>query len=233
MTDTTGAGDSFNAGFLHAWLGGAPLADCLRLGVACGSLSTRGLGGTATQADLAEARALGVGAAAMSARTATRRRAPGAGARRRIARRVPAQPTPPASTSDNPDAQGPEDLPAGDCFSPGQTESRLVVPRTKIERFAMPVVDTHSHAYAETPQQIAEWVALMDRIGVRETLILTGETGAKFRELVARYARAHPGRFAMGAGMVAGRRGARPTTASGCARRCAPTSRRAPWPSAS
>jgi predicted TIM-barrel fold metal-dependent hydrolase len=112
-------------------------------------------------------------------------------------------PAPPASTSDNPDAQGPEDLPAGDCFSPGQTESRLVVPRTKIERFAMPVVDTHSHAYAETPQQIAEWIALMDRIGVRETLILTGETGAKFRALTARYAGAHPGRFAMGAGMVA------------------------------
>src|SRR5262249_32949498 len=112
-------------------------------------------------------------------------------------------PTPaPPRPSANPDAQGPEDLPAGDCFSPGQTESRLVVPRTKIERFAMPVVDTHSHVYAETPQQIAEWVALMDRIGVRETLILTGETGAKFRELTARFAGAHPGRFAMGAGMV-------------------------------
>jgi sugar/nucleoside kinase (ribokinase family) len=57
VTDTTGAGDSFDAGFLHAWLSGAALADCLALGVACGSLSTRGLGGTATQADLAEARA--------------------------------------------------------------------------------------------------------------------------------------------------------------------------------
>ncbi|HEY1249598.1 MAG TPA: amidohydrolase family protein [Thermoanaerobaculia bacterium] len=104
--------------------------------------------------------------------------------------------------SDNPDSQGPEDLPAGDCFSPGKTESRLVVPRTKIERFAMPVVDTHSHVYAETPPQIAEWVALMDRIGVRESLILTGETGAKFREITQRYAGKYPGRFAMGAGMV-------------------------------
>lgn len=52
--DTTGAGDSFDAGFLHAWLSGLPLRDCLRWGAACGSLSTRGLGGTARQPDRAE-----------------------------------------------------------------------------------------------------------------------------------------------------------------------------------
>jgi sugar/nucleoside kinase (ribokinase family) len=55
--DTTGAGDSFNAGFLHAWLEGAPVADCLRLGAACGALSTQGLGGTAAQPTRAEAEA--------------------------------------------------------------------------------------------------------------------------------------------------------------------------------
>lgn len=56
--DTTGAGDSFNAGFLHRWLPGAPLVECLRLGAACGALSTLGLGGTAAQPTLAEAEAL-------------------------------------------------------------------------------------------------------------------------------------------------------------------------------
>ena len=47
--DPTGAGDCFNAGFLHAWLRGKPLKDALRLGVACGSFSTRALGGTGAQ----------------------------------------------------------------------------------------------------------------------------------------------------------------------------------------
>jgi sugar/nucleoside kinase (ribokinase family) len=55
--DTTGAGDSFNAGFLHAWLEGALVADCLRLGAACGALSTQGSGGTAAQPTRAEAEA--------------------------------------------------------------------------------------------------------------------------------------------------------------------------------
>jgi len=47
--DTTGAGDSFNAGFLHAWLDHLPLDACLRSGVACGALSTRAPGGTTAQ----------------------------------------------------------------------------------------------------------------------------------------------------------------------------------------
>jgi sugar/nucleoside kinase (ribokinase family) len=52
--DTTGAGDSFNAGFVHAWLDRLPLRDCMRAGVVCGALSTRALGGTTAQATAAE-----------------------------------------------------------------------------------------------------------------------------------------------------------------------------------
>jgi len=55
--DTTGAGDSFDAGFLRAWLDGADLRECLDYGVACGALSTRAIGGVDGQPTLAEARA--------------------------------------------------------------------------------------------------------------------------------------------------------------------------------
>lgn len=43
--DTTGAGDSFNAGFIFQSLHGAPLEKCIAWGNACGALSTTALGG--------------------------------------------------------------------------------------------------------------------------------------------------------------------------------------------
>jgi sugar/nucleoside kinase (ribokinase family) len=56
VVDTTGAGDSFDAGFLAARLAGEGPAAALALACACGALSTRALGGTAAQATMAEAR---------------------------------------------------------------------------------------------------------------------------------------------------------------------------------
>lgn len=55
--DATGAGDSFDAGFLAAWIDGQLLDAALRLGVACGSLSTRATGGTDAQPTRAESEA--------------------------------------------------------------------------------------------------------------------------------------------------------------------------------
>lgn len=55
LVDSTGAGDSFDAGFLAGLVRGWPLDRCLQLAVACGSLSTRGLGGTGSQPTMDEA----------------------------------------------------------------------------------------------------------------------------------------------------------------------------------
>ncbi len=97
--------------------------------------------------------------------------------------------------------QRPEDVPADNRFDPGRMVSTLVVPRTHVERFAVPAVDAHSHAYAETDAAaIAAWVKLQEQVNVRTTFILTGETGASFRGLVKAYATAYPGRFVMFAG---------------------------------
>ena len=49
--DTTGAGDSFAAGFVHGMLTKRPLRDCLLLANATGALSATGVGGTAAQPD--------------------------------------------------------------------------------------------------------------------------------------------------------------------------------------
>jgi sugar/nucleoside kinase (ribokinase family) len=46
VVDSVGAGDSFDAGFLHHYLNGANLASCLAYGNLCGALSTTGRGGT-------------------------------------------------------------------------------------------------------------------------------------------------------------------------------------------
>jgi sugar/nucleoside kinase (ribokinase family) len=46
VVDSVGAGDSFDAGFLHQFLRGANLAECLAYGNLCGAFSTTDYGGT-------------------------------------------------------------------------------------------------------------------------------------------------------------------------------------------
>lgn len=56
--DTTGAGDNFDAGFLTAWLDGLPVLTAAARGVASGSISVTGRGGTGRHASRDEAAAV-------------------------------------------------------------------------------------------------------------------------------------------------------------------------------
>ena len=56
--DTTGAGDTFAAGFIDAWLAGKTVEEALAIGCACGALSTLTPGGYEGQPTRAQARAL-------------------------------------------------------------------------------------------------------------------------------------------------------------------------------
>jgi len=58
VVDSTGAGDAFDAGFIFGVLDGRPLAECLAIAVACGTFSTRAIGGVDGQASLDEVLAL-------------------------------------------------------------------------------------------------------------------------------------------------------------------------------
>jgi len=54
VVDTTGAGDTFNAAFVDAWLAGRALEECLARGVRAGALAVGATGGTAGQPTAAD-----------------------------------------------------------------------------------------------------------------------------------------------------------------------------------
>jgi predicted TIM-barrel fold metal-dependent hydrolase len=97
---------------------------------------------------------------------------------------------------------GPEDVPPDNRFDTARMESSLVVPQTVVSHFRYPVIDAHSHdVYTSTPEQLAAWVQLQSAVGVAQSFIFTGKSGAEFKAAVARYADAYPGRFLMFAGI--------------------------------
>ena len=68
------------------------------------------------------------------------------------------------------------------------------IPITKVLKSKYPIIDAHSHPYAENNQEIKNWVETMDKVGIEKTIILTKQTGAKFDSIYAEYSK-YPGRF--------------------------------------
>lgn len=73
-------------------------------------------------------------------------------------------------------------------------------PVTKIEKAAFSAIDIHSHDYAKTEEEVAQWVKTMDECGIQKTIILTGATGARFDAIIAKYAK-HGDRFEVWCGL--------------------------------
>ena len=80
-------------------------------------------------------------------------------------------------------------------------DSSLVVPETKVAKAKFPAIDVHAHVYAETKEEVADWVKTMDDVGVERTIILTDATGAEFDRLVDLYLKPHPDRFQLYCGL--------------------------------
>lgn len=68
------------------------------------------------------------------------------------------------------------------------------IPVTEVAKAKYPIIDMHSHPYAKTPEQIAEWVDNMDQVGVEKTVILTAAVGGDFDAVYRQYAK-YPARF--------------------------------------
>ena len=68
------------------------------------------------------------------------------------------------------------------------------IPITEVDKARYPVIDMHSHPYAKTPEQIAEWVRTMDEVGIQKTVILSMSVGNDFDTVYRQYAK-YPDRF--------------------------------------
>jgi uncharacterized protein len=80
-------------------------------------------------------------------------------------------------------------------------ESSLVVPQTRMSKARFPAIDVHTHVYANTSQEVAEWVKTMDEVGIKMTVILTDAIGSEFDRLADLYLKDDADRFQLYCGL--------------------------------
>jgi predicted TIM-barrel fold metal-dependent hydrolase len=74
------------------------------------------------------------------------------------------------------------------------------VPQSRVEKARFPIIDMHSHPYAQTPAQVDAWVRTMDEVGVERTIVMVGAAGKRFDDAVALFKK-HSGRFEIWCGI--------------------------------
>jgi predicted TIM-barrel fold metal-dependent hydrolase len=80
-------------------------------------------------------------------------------------------------------------------------DSSLVITQTVLNRARFPVIDVHTHVYANSGQEVADWVKTMDEVGIGVTVILTDVIGAEFDRLADLYLKPYPNRFQLYCGL--------------------------------
>jgi len=81
-------------------------------------------------------------------------------------------------------AQNPNEIKLKDY----RPKSIYKIPVSTIKKAKYPVIDMHSHVYAKTDAELAQWVKTMDEVGVEKTIVMTQFTGSKFDSVYAKYA---------------------------------------------
>lgn len=61
------------------------------------------------------------------------------------------------------------------------------VPKTKVTHAKFPVIDIHSHPYANSKEELHSWIQNMNEVGIQKTILLTYAHGAQFDSLVNFY----------------------------------------------
>ncbi|QNF34810.1 amidohydrolase family protein [Adhaeribacter swui] len=68
-------------------------------------------------------------------------------------------------------------------------QSIYKIPVTKVEKAKYPIIDLHSHPYAQTEAELDQWVKTMDQVGIEKTVIMSYATGAKFDSIQKQYSK--------------------------------------------
>lgn len=90
-----------------------------------------------------------------------------------------------AATQITSHAQNPEQILLKDY----RPKSIYKIPVTQISKSKYPVIDMHSHVYANTEKELKQWVKTMDEVGIEKTIVMTQLTGNQFDSVYAVYSK--------------------------------------------